>query len=229
VSGLEMAGVVLLGTLVGLDLASVPQAMIARPLVAGLLGGAVVGNPLPGLAIGALCELFALETLPVGAARYPDWGPGTVAVGALAGARDGGILASGLLGLILVALVAAQAGGWLIHLVRRGNVALTNRCRDALDAGDVAAIRRVQRQGLAMDALRSMALTAMTLAVGDLLASLFSREWAAPQRAAQLAIAATSTGVALLAGWRLAGHTRRGLWLGAGLLAGLTFTVLWRR
>ena len=69
----EIVAVVALGTLVGLDLASVPQAMIARPLVSGFIGGLVVGNPLPGLALGALCELFALETLPVGAARYPDW------------------------------------------------------------------------------------------------------------------------------------------------------------
>lgn len=228
-SPLEVLAVIVIGMLVGLDLASVPQAMIARPLVAGLLGGVAVGNPVPGLAVGALCELFALETLPVGAARYPDWGPGTVAVGALAGARHEGIMASGLLGLVLVALVAAQAGGWLIHVVRRGNVTATARCRAALDAGDFAAIRQVQRHGLLFDALRGLALTALTLAIGDVLSSLFSREWGGSQRVAQVALAATSTGVALLAGWRLAGHTRRGMWLGAGLAAGTVITVLWRR
>lgn len=217
----QVVAVVLVGMLVGLDLASVPQAMIARPLVAGWLGGLVVGNPLPGLAIGALCELFALETLPIGAARYPDWGPGTVAAGALAGAHSQGILASGLLGLVVVAVAAAQAGGLLIHLVRRGNVRTTAVHRAALEAGDARAIRAVQRHGLFSDAVRSSALTAVTLAAGDLLSSLFAREWGSPQKVALIAIASTSTGVALLAGWRLAGQDRRGLWLAAGLTAGV--------
>ena len=58
-TALEAAGVVAIGTLVGLDLVSVPQMMIARPLVAGLLGGLVVGSPGAGLAVGAVLELLA--------------------------------------------------------------------------------------------------------------------------------------------------------------------------
>ncbi len=229
-SPVEVLAVVLLGSLVGLDLASVPQAMIARPLVAGWLGGLVVGNPLPGLAVGALCELFALETLPVGAARYPDWGPGTVAVGALAGAHQQGMLASGLLGLALVAVVAAQVGGYTIHLVRRRNVAATVRLRTRLDRGDAMAVRAIQRSGLLADALRSLALTAMTLAVGDLLSTLFARQWGGPQRVALVAMVATSIGVALSAGSRLAGLGRRALWFAGGLGAGTAVVgLLWFR
>ncbi len=91
---LEAVAVVAVGTLCGLDLVSVPQAMLSRPLVAGFLGGMVVGAPVQGLAVGALLELFALETLPVGAARYPDWGPPGAAAGALVGASRASAAAS---------------------------------------------------------------------------------------------------------------------------------------
>lgn len=228
-SGLEVALVVLVGTLVGLDLASWPQAMFSRPLVAGLLGGLVAGNPLPGLAIGALLELFALDTLPVGASRNPDWGPGTVAVGALAAAHSDGILASGLLGLVLVAVVSAWVGGWSAHLVRRANATAVMELRGALDAGDARAVRAIQRGGLLRDAVRGFALTALTIALGDLLSSLFAREWPGPQTLAQVALASTSIGVAIYAGSRLTGTGRQSLYFAAGLGAGVLVVVLWPR
>ena len=45
------------GTLVGLDLVSVPQAMIARPLVAGPIAGAMLGDVATGLQLGALFDV----------------------------------------------------------------------------------------------------------------------------------------------------------------------------
>lgn len=222
----EILGVVVIGTLVGLDLASVPQAMFSRPLVAGMLGGLVVGDPLPGLAIGAILELFAMDTLPVGAARNPDWGPGTVAVGALAGERPL-ILASALLGLVLVAVVAAWAGGWGSHLVRRANAAAVTARRAALDAGDPRAVRALQLGGLWRDTVRALAVTALAFALGDLVSSLFARQWPGPQALAQVAISATSIGVALHAGVRVAGAGRQSLWFVGGLAAGLLVVVTW--
>jgi mannose/fructose/N-acetylgalactosamine-specific phosphotransferase system component IIC len=226
---LEIAAVVLLGTLVGLDLASVPQAMFSRPIVAGVLGGLVVGAPMPGLAIGALLELFALDTLPVGATRNPDWGPGTVAVGALAGAHRDGIPASGLLGLVMVAVLSAWAGGLLVHLVRRANVSAVVQRREALDAGDPVAILAIQRRGLLRDAVRGMALTAFALALGDLVSALFTNRWGGRQAVALLALAATSIGAAGLAGWRLGGAGWRRLWFAGGLGAGGIAAGLWLR
>jgi mannose/fructose/N-acetylgalactosamine-specific phosphotransferase system component IIC len=72
------------GSLVGLDLVSVPQAMISRPLVAGTVAGWLAGDLEAGLRMGVLFELFALDVLPVGAVRYPDYGPATVVAAALA-------------------------------------------------------------------------------------------------------------------------------------------------
>ncbi len=76
---------VLWGTLVGLDLVSVPQAMMARPGRRGR-GGRMAGGRRRGRAPGrrALRAVRARRAAG-GAVRYPDYGPATVAAVALAG------------------------------------------------------------------------------------------------------------------------------------------------
>ena len=85
---LELLPIAVLGAVLGLDVVGFPQAMISRPLVAATLGGALVGNAAAGLLLGALLELFALETLPFGASRYPEWGSAAAAAGALVRRRS---------------------------------------------------------------------------------------------------------------------------------------------
>ena len=63
------------GMLVGLDLVSVPQMMIARPLVAGTVAGAILGDVTTGLWLGVLFELFQYDVLPVGAVRFAHGQP----------------------------------------------------------------------------------------------------------------------------------------------------------
>ena len=72
------------GTVTALDLVSVPQAMLSRPLVAGTVAGWLAGDIEAGLRVGVLFECFALDVLPIGAVRYPDYGPATVVAAALA-------------------------------------------------------------------------------------------------------------------------------------------------
>src|SRR2546425_6404464 len=79
------------GTLVGLDLISVPQMMIARPVVAGPVAGAILGDVATGLALGVVFELFQYDILPLGAARYPEYGPATVAAVSAAQAGAGAL------------------------------------------------------------------------------------------------------------------------------------------
>ncbi|MBI4543097.1 MAG: PTS sugar transporter subunit IIC [Gemmatimonadetes bacterium] len=226
-SPLEAGAAVAVGTLVGLDLVSVPQMMFSRPIVAGLLGGAVVGQPLAGLAVGALLELFAMETLPVGAVRYPDWGPGSVAAGALAGAEAGGRSPAGLLAVVLVVLGTAWLGGWLMHVMRRANVASVAAWRVALDAGDARAVRRIQLEGLARDAGRAAVLTVLTLAAGQVLAGAFVSGWQAGELIARVAVVAATVGVGIWSGWRLFGQGAPAQWFVTGLGAGALVAVLW--
>lgn len=209
------------GTLAGLDLVSVPQAMLARPLVAGFLGGVAGGRPLAGLATGALLELFAFETLPVGAARYPDWGPAAAAAGALAATRGGAWDSAWMVGVIVTALLAAWLGGLTMHLARRLNGAQLRRRRPALDAGDPRALVAVQWSGLARDALRSAALTGLTLVVGERVADAVEAGWRAPRPLADVAVVGTALGVAVWSAIRLFGLGAARRWLGVGALAGL--------
>ena len=84
-TALVLTGLFVWGIVVALDLVSGPQALLSRPLVAGTVAGLIAGDLEAGLRVGMLLELFALDVLPVGASRYPDYGPATVAAVAVAG------------------------------------------------------------------------------------------------------------------------------------------------
>ena len=215
-----IAGVVGVGALAGLDFVSVPQAMLGRPLVAGFLGGAVVGRPLPGLATGAVLELFAFETLPVGASRYPDWGPAAAAAGALAALRGGGWDPAWMVGIMVVTLLAAWLGGFGMHAVRRLNAVQLARRSRAVDAGDPRALVALQLGGIACDVVRAAALTGFTLAVGERVARQVELGWRAPRLVADVAVVGTALGVAAWSAYRLYGRGAPRRWLATGAVAG---------
>ena len=77
------------GTIVGVDLVSAPQGLLSRPLVAAAVTGWLLGDVAAGLQVGLVLECFALDVLPVGAAKYPDYGPGAVGATLYAAAREG--------------------------------------------------------------------------------------------------------------------------------------------
>src|SRR5207244_3282757 len=148
------------GTLVGLDLVSVPQMMIARPLVAGSIAGAMLGDVVTGLQLGVLFELFQYDILPVGAARYPEYGPATVAAVSAAHA------AAGTLGIgvgAVVGLVTAILGGLSMHLLRRINARAVHAAAAALEAGHTRTLVRLHVMGIARDGVRAGAVTATGL------------------------------------------------------------------
>ncbi len=128
---LALTALLLWGTLVGLDLVSVAQSMIARPFVAGTVAGAILGDMGAGMRVGVLFELFALDVLPVGAARYPDYGPATVAATAAA-AGSPWELSLGLAG--TVGLLIAVLGGWSLQALRQLNARDIQRWAAALAA-----------------------------------------------------------------------------------------------
>jgi mannose/fructose/N-acetylgalactosamine-specific phosphotransferase system component IIC len=215
-----IAGVVGVGALAGLDFVSVPQAMLGRPLVAGFLGGAVVGRPLPGLATGAVLELFAFETLPVGASRYPDWGPAAAAAGALAALRGGGWNPAWMVGIMVVTLVAAWLGGFGMQAVRRLNATQLVRRSGAVEAGDPRALAALQLGGIVCDVVRAAALTGFTLAVGERVARQVELGWRAPLVVADVAVVGTALGVAAWSAYRLYGQGAPRRWLATGAVAG---------
>jgi PTS system mannose-specific IIC component len=227
----EIAGVTALGVVVGVDLVTVPQAMTSRPLFAAFAGGWILGHPMIGLLAGALMELFALETLPIGAARYPDWGPPAAAAGALLadGVRAGGGEGAwpGLLATLLVAALAAWLGGWSLDLIRRANGAAIGRYAERLARGDPRALVALQAGGFSRDVLRSAALTLVTLVPGGVVARALAARWRAPAGLAEDVVLAVALGVAAWSAWRLFGRGRTARWLAAGLAAGCAGALLW--
>ena len=205
------------GTIVGLDLASMLQGLFNRPLVAGAVAGVILNDPMAGLRIGLALELFALDVLPVGASRYPDYGAATVAAVAL-GAGQAWTAALGPS--VLLGLVLAHFGGLTTVLHRRVTAWALARAETALDRGDPGIASKVHLVGLLADLARSAALAAIGLLAAALLTRAPQLD-VATQRA--LAIVVVAGGfVAVIGGaLRRAGTARRMVWLAGGMAIGV--------
>jgi PTS system mannose-specific IIC component len=210
------------GTVAGLDLATVGQVMVGRPLVAGIVAGMLAGDPAAGALVGVTLELFALDLLPVGGARYPDYGPAAVA-GVATAAGAPGVL--GLGPAIAVALVVGYAGELTVQLVRRLNSTDVQRRRAELDAGDLAGIRRVQWRGMTRDAIRALGVTLLGLALAAV-----ARRWLPLTLRGSVLVATVAVGAAVAAAvtgaLRLSGAGRARAWLAAGIVGGIVWVAL---
>ena len=224
-SALPPFGVVLLvawGTITALDLVSVPQGLLSRPLVVGTVAGWLAGDLEAGLRVGVLFECFALDVLPIGAVRYPDYGPATVVAAALAAGApwEFGLGVGAALGLVLSII-----GGWSMQVVRRWNARAIQQRSAALAAGEGSAIRLLQYGGLLRDALRGAALTAVGLAVASLVELHVSLD-----RRTAVGLSLVAIGGALSAAVsgaaRSAGRGARLRWLLGGAGVGLLLAVL---
>jgi mannose/fructose/N-acetylgalactosamine-specific phosphotransferase system component IIC len=224
-----LALLTMLGAVVGLDFVSFPQAMLSRPLVASTLAGALCGDAATGLLVGVLLECFALETMPFGASRYPEWGPASVAAGAVASLHSGDAAAARLIPFaVLAGLACAFAGGQTLVWLRRFNLVVAERYREELTRGDAAAVLAVQWTGLVVDFGRAGAVTALYVVL--LVPARHAVGAALHPGTDALAMAVTGTvavGVAGGAAWKVV-HTAKGYqwWLLAGVLIGTVAAVL---
>jgi PTS system mannose-specific IIC component len=214
------------GTLVGMDLVSLPQMMIARPLVAGTVAGAILGDVQTGLKLGVVFELLQYDILPVGAVRYPEYGPATVAAVATAHA------AAGALGVGLgavVGLVTGLVGGISLHLLRRVNSRIVNAAAVALESGDPRVLLRLHVGGLLRDVLRAALVTGLGLALAWTVPPLLTGVLT-PRGAILLAVAVVASALAAGAAGtiRLVGRGPNLAWFGAGVGGGIVVAV-WLR
>jgi PTS system mannose-specific IIC component len=218
----QLALLLVWGTLVGLDLVSVPQMMIARPIVAGGIAGGILGDAATGLLVGVLFELFQFDILPVGAVRYPEYGPATVAAVSAAHAVTGA-LGFGLGA--LVGLVTGLLGGVSIHVTRRLTARAVRRSVEPLEAGDVGVLVRIHYQAIARDAVRAALVTSagLVLAIGarSILVMTIS-----PRGAGLLGVAALAAGLAAGSSgtYRLVGRGPALRWFALGLCGGAVVT-----
>ncbi|MHB1310825.1 MAG: PTS sugar transporter subunit IIC [Gemmatimonadaceae bacterium] len=223
-----LAGITLLGAVLGLDMVSFPQAMLSRPIVGSTLAGALCGNTAAGLVVGVLLECFALETMPFGASRYPEWGPASVAAGVLAAVPAVGD-ATGRIApfAVLAGLAAAMLAGRTLVWLRQFNALEAARHRDAIAAGDAAAIVGLQWTGIIVDFGRAGAVTALLVVLLVPVRNMVLAQSGASGASAVLFATVVAVGVGGGAFWKVVHNTRGyGWWMLAGLLAGLGVMVL---
>jgi mannose/fructose/N-acetylgalactosamine-specific phosphotransferase system component IIC len=219
---------VLLGAVCGLDVVSFPQAMFSRPIVAATAAGALAGSASLGLLTGVVLELIALETLPFGASRYPEWGSASVVGGAIAAASAPAHAPGTVATAMLAALATAWIGGWTMIGLRRWNAARARTHVQTLDAGAASTIVGLQLWGLTADFFRAGALTLLGLVALRPLAALAIQHWAVDPLTSRAIVAVVATTVALAAVWKIF-HTIAGArWLFCcGLAVGVGF-LFWR-
>lgn len=220
-----------LGAILGLDVVSFPQAQISRPIVGATLGGAFMGNVAVGMLCGVLLELFAHETLPFGASRYPEWGSSSPIAGATAaaGAAVGSVPMS-LLFAIPFGLFVASIGGWTMVQLRQLNAALARRRLDALARGSARTVAGLQVAGATADLARAGGVALIAAAAGLPLV-----RWIAVQPAplapyAMPMLASLGGAVAAGAAWKMFHSTAGTRWFGlAGLAIGIALVVVMSR
>lgn len=213
--------VALLGGLLGLDVVSFPQAMLSRPLVACTISAGFLGAAPLGLLLGVLVEAFALETLPVGASRYPEWGSSSAVGGALI-AREPTLSEGSLLVAVVATLVTAWIGGWSMVQVRRLNAHWAAQRHEAIARGSRNVVVGLQIFGLTADFLRGAAMTALGLVAWSPVAVMAHTHWALapdPSRAILLGVAGIVAIGAVFKVFHGVAHTR--WYFAVGVLAAL--------
>jgi PTS system mannose-specific IIC component len=202
VSAIDLLVLSLLGGVLGLDTVSFPQAMLSRPIVGATLAGAFLGDATAGLLVGATLELFAVDTLPFGASRYPEWGSAAV-IGGTFFARTGMFQAGRLTTTVLAALVVAWIGGWSMVQVRKLNARWARARHDAIAGGSRRAVIGLQIAGLGADFLRGIALTALSLIALHPLQVAALQRWATDTPLSRAMVAGAAGAVSLGAVYKL--------------------------
>lgn len=201
----SMIPVALLAGLIGLDVVSFPQAMLSRPIVGATLGGALAGSPEAGLVCGTALECLALESLPVGASRYPEWGSSSVVAGTVAtvGTTDNGLPATGAFAVaVVVGVLFAWIGGWTMVKHRQIIARFARPRLDQLAAGSRNTVVGLQVFGMTADLARGALLGAMAFLIGVPVAEAVHANWTLPENVSRAVVITCVAGVAAAAVWK---------------------------
>ena len=199
---IDLLPVALLGGFLGMDVVTFPQAMISRPIVASTVAGAFIGNAPAGLLMGAVLELLALEMLPFGASRYPEWGSASVVGGALYASQvsePAGALTVALLAALATALLSGKSMVWL----RRLNASRATRQRAELEKGSSSAVTGLQLFGLTCDMLRGFLVTLAAMIVFSAIMPSVVATWGVDARLSRGAVVAMVAAVSAGAMWKI--------------------------
>jgi hypothetical protein len=224
-----LAAVTVLGGACGLDRTAFGQTLLAHPMIAATLAGALAGDVGAGVYAGIALTSVSAPVLPVGERSLRDWTSAAVVLGAMAGHLHGAAERGAAL---LAVLLVARFGGTAIHAVRARAAALLSARRMRPGVEQLEGIE-VEHLGLAsLHLVRGALLTGACVALGSELLPRGVGSLGEPERLAlaRLWMVAPLAGLPLL----LRFHSGPGrLWphVGAGLILGLAvcvaLVVLW--
>jgi hypothetical protein len=222
---MSLTALALLGGLLALDGTSVGQVMVSRPLVAGFLTGWVIGDPILGILIGGILEVYFIAVFPVGGSEFPEGGPpALVAVATGAAIPETADLAAGIALGVLVGFMWSRIGSGSVQALRR----LNGRLVPDPSRREVSRARIVWAHlaGIGLDFGRGCLLSACGLVFGTWLAWNLGDSWplGMPATLGILAVGASLPAGAFvrsLGGWR-----RRAGFFVTGLLMFLLGSVL---
>ncbi len=213
---MEIVLLSVLGGLLALDGTSVGQFMFSRPLVAGALVGWLLGDPVTGVAVGAILELYLLVSFPTGGSRFPEGATATVVAVAASQVTD----ATGALPLaIAVGLVWGQLAGFSVSVMRKLNSRIAPEADDRRrrPSGIVTA----HLSAVLIDFVRGAVVTLLGVLAGRAVVSLLHEPWAlSPSSSVGLVLVggAASLGILLR---DLGGFRRRKVLFVAGMALGV--------
>ncbi len=226
----QLLPISILAGVVGLDVVSFPQAMISRPIVAATVAGAFLGAPVAGLVCGAALECLALESLPVGASRYPEWGSASVVAGAVAaqGVQGGALPHPGAFAVaVTVGIVTAWLGGLSMVKLRQLIAAFARPRLSQLAAGNRNTVVGLQVFGMTADLVRGTLIGALAYLPAALFAAWAESRWSVREDISRAYVVTAVAAVAATSVWKdfhAISGTRR-LFL-ASLAAGTVLVVL---
>lgn len=166
-TALTIAGIALLGGIIGLDRTAAGQIMISQPIVAAPLIGWTLGDATTGLIVGAALELIWLLDMPVGSFVPAD--STVAAVFATAGAILGStgsdrlsLTGFSILLTVLLAPVTMRADA----IIRNFNARLAHRVQAPSEKPLGAVLSRAHRAGLCVFFLKFFVLYLVLIPAG---------------------------------------------------------------
>ncbi|MGD2047802.1 MAG: PTS sugar transporter subunit IIC [Gemmatimonadota bacterium] len=213
---MEIVQVSLLGGLLALDGTSVGQFMFSRPLVAGVLVGWLLGDPMGGVVVGTILELYLLVSFPTGGSRFPEGATATVVAVAASSVTD----ATGALPIaVAVGLVWGQLAGVSVSFMRKLNSRIVPEAgvRHPGSGGVVA----IHLAAIFIDFLRGSIVTLLGVLIGREVVSQLHQPWGLSPAASMgllLVGGAASLGILLR---DLGGFRKRKVLFAVGLALGV--------
>jgi PTS system mannose-specific IIC component len=172
---LAIAGIAVIGGLIGLDRTAVGQFMISQPIVSGPLVGWVLGDLTAGIIIGVVLELIWVVDMPVGTFVPANSTVSAVSATAIAALGSHGVATLPVIGFSLLLTTGMASVTMMVDtVIRKTNSRLVFVASAVSAAPSGRTLARAQLFGLMMFYLKTFVLYLIFLPAGIAAVSLFN-------------------------------------------------------